>query len=210
MRPGGQPAVWGGSPAWQALLGQPGLWRMGRGARYALALGALAVLVLAVMAPAPRPAEAEQQFKVWRSPQFGLRLSHPTTWNVVEQRADPERGDVLILGNETSALLVGLLHDTRTPREMAEDLVQTQKEQTPDLAVVESSETAAGSVLMFLQYTIRPDSDAAMLIDEKVLLGTLQAGTSTITLRGMVPDRADVAGQFEEIENIIGTLSPDR
>jgi len=26
----------------------------------------------------------------------------------------------------------------------------------------------------------------------------------------MVPDRADVGGQFEEIEGIIGTLSPDR
>jgi hypothetical protein len=209
-RPGGQPAVRAFLPAWQAVLRQPGVWRMGRGASYVLALSALAVLVLAVMAVAPRAAEAEQQFKVWRSPQFGLRLSHPTTWNVVEERADPERGDVLILGNETSALLVGLLHDTRTPRQMAEDLVQTQKEQTPDLAVVQSSETSAGSVLMFLQYTIRPGSESAMLIDEKVLLGTLQAGTSTITLRGMVPDRADVAGQFDEIEGIIGTLSPDR
>jgi hypothetical protein len=63
---------------------------------------------------------------------------------------------------------------------------------------------------MFLQYTIRPDSDAAMLIDEKVLLGTLQAGSSTITLRGMVPDRADVASEFEAIEAIISTLSPDQ
>jgi hypothetical protein len=173
-------------------------------------LALLGLLVLAIVAVVPRAAEADQQFKVWRSPQFGLRLSHPTSWNVVEERADLERGDVLILGNETSALLVGLLHDTRTPRQMAEDLIQTQKEQTPDLAVVQSSETSAGSVLMFLQYTIRPGSDAAMLIDEKVLLGTLQAGSSTITLRGMVPDRADVGGQFDEIEGIIQTLSPDR
>ena len=206
----GQPAVRGFFPDWHAVLVQPGVWRMGRAARYVLGLGALAVLVLAVVAVVPRAAGAEQQFQVWRSPQFGMRLSHPTSWTVVEERADPERGDVLILGNETSALLVGLLHDTRTPRQMADDLILSQKEQTPDLAVVQSSETSAGSVLMFLQYTIRPGSDAAMLIDEKVLLGTLRAGTSTITLRGMVPDRADVDGQFEEIEGIIGTLSPDR
>jgi len=93
---------------------------------------------------------------------------------------------------------------------MAEDLIQTQKEQTPDLAVVQSSETSAGSVLMFLQYTVSPGSDAAMLIDEKVLLGSLQAGASTITLRGMVPDRANVESEFEQIETIISTLSPDR
>ena len=83
-------------------------------------------------------------------------------------------------------------------------------ESTPDLAVVQSSETGAGSVLMFLQYTVSPGSDAAMLIDEKVLLGSLQAGTSTITLRGMVPDRANVESEFEQIETIISTLSPDR
>ena len=95
---------------------------------------------------------------------------------MVEEHNDPERGDVLILGNETSALLVGLLHDTRTPRQMALDLVQTQKEATPDLAVVQSEETSAGSVLMFLQYTIHPQSASAMLIDEKALLGTLEPG----------------------------------
>jgi len=210
MRPGDRPAARGDISAWWALVAEPAVWRMGRGARYVLGLGVLAVLVLAAVTLTPKSAEAEQQFQVWRSTQFGLSLSHPTTWTVVEQRADPERGDVLILGNETSALLVGLLHDTRSPRQMAEDLVQSQKEQTPDLAVVQSSETPAGSVLMFLQYTIRPGSDEATLIDEKVLLGTLRAGTSTITLRGMVPDRADVAVQFEEIESIIGTLSPDR
>jgi hypothetical protein len=220
MRPGGQPAVQGCIPAVQAVLGRAcssivsGRGRTpltGRG-RVLLAVLSLALVVLTVMAAtaaAPIGAEAQQQFQVWRSPQFGMRLSHPTSWVVVEERADPERGDVLILGNETSALLVGLLHDTRTPRQMAEDLIQTQKEQTPDLAVVQSSETSAGSVLMFLQYTIRPDSDAAMLIDEKVLLGTLQTGSSTITLRGMVPDRANVASEFEEIESIISTLSPD-
>jgi hypothetical protein len=116
---------------------------------------------------------------------------------------------VLILGNETSALLVGLLHDTRTPRQMALDLIQAQKEQTPDLAVVETEETSSGSVLMFLQYTIHPDSASAMLIDEKALLGTLEPGVSTITLRGMVPDRSDVESEFEQIESIIGTLGPD-
>jgi len=49
-----------------------------------------------------------------------------------------------------------------------------------------------------------------MLIDEKALLGSLEPGVSTVTLRGMVPDRADVESQFEQIEGIIGTLSPDR
>jgi hypothetical protein len=130
------------------------------------------------------------------------------TWNVVEQRSDPERGDVVILGNETSALLVGILHDTRSPRQMADDHVQVQKEATPDLAVIESSETESGSVLMFLQYTINPYTDTAMLIDEKALVGTYQPGASTITLRGMVPDRSDVESQFEQIESIIGTLAP--
>jgi len=195
MRPGGQPATRGIFPAWQAVPG-------------ALVL---ASLVLVLLLAQPMTAQAEtQQFQTWRSTQFGLRLSHPTSWAVTEERTDPERGDVLILGNDTSALLVGLLHDTRTPQQMADDLIQTQKEQTPDLAVVQSSETATGSVLMFLQYTIRPDSDSAMLIDEKVLLGTLRAGVSTITLRGMVPDRVDVDSQFDEIEGIIGTLTPDR
>jgi hypothetical protein len=170
----------------------------------------LAVLLLAACLALPRTALAQQQMQVWRSTQFGLKLTHPSTWTVTEERSDPERGDVLILGNDTSALLVGLLHDTRTPQEMADDLVQSQKEQTPDLAVVQSQDTAAGSKLMFLQYTIRPGTDQALLIDEKVLLGTLQAGSSTITLRGMVPDRADVESQFEEIEEIISTLSPDR
>src|SRR5262249_61213729 len=94
-----------------------------------------------------------------------------------------------------------------TPDEMADDLVMSQKEQTPDLAVVQQEEPSAGSVLMFLQYTIHPQSATAMLIDEKALVGTLQAGTSTITLRGMVPDRADVDGQFDQIEHIISTLS---
>jgi hypothetical protein len=174
----------------------------------ALVLAAAAVLVL--VAAVPAAAEAQEQFHVWRSPQFGLSLSHPVTWNVVEERNDPERGDVLILGNETSALLVGLLHDTRTPRQMALDLVQSQKEATPDLAVVQSEETSSGSVLMFLQYTIHPQSESAMLIDEKALLGSLEPGMSTITLRGMVPDRADVETEFEQIESIIGTLSPNR
>jgi hypothetical protein len=178
----------------------------GRGLTLLLAAAA----VLALVAALPAAAEAQEPFHVWRSPQFGLSLSYPGSWSVIEERSDPERGDVLILGNETSALLVGLLHDTRTPRQMALDLVQTQKETTPDLAVVQSDETSAGSVLMFLQYTIHPQSASAMLIDEKALLGALEPGTSTITLRGMVPDRADVESQFEQIESIIGTLSPDR
>ena len=123
--------------------------------------------------------------------------------------SDPERGDVLILGNETSALLVGLLHDTRTPRQMSDDLILSQKEQTPDLAVVQSETTAAGSILMFLQYTVHAGTDAAILVDEKALVGTLQPGSSTITLRGMVPDRANVEVEFEQLESIIGTLGPD-
>jgi hypothetical protein len=169
-----------------------------------------AALVLAVLAAIPAAAESQAQFQVWRSPQFGLALSYPVAWTVSEEQSDPERGDVLILGNETSALLVGLLHDTRTPRQMALDLIQTQKEATPDLAVVQSEDTSAGSVLMFLQYTIHPQSSTAMLIDEKALLGSLEPGVSTITLRGMVPDRADVESEFEQIEGIIRTLAPDR
>lgn len=168
------------------------------------------VLLLAIVSALPAVAEAQPQFSVWKSTQFGLMLSYPTQWSIVEEQVDPERGDVLILGNETSALLVGLLHDTRTPRQMSLDLVQSQKTSTPDLAVVSSEETSAGSILMFLQYTIHPQSATAMLIDEKALLGTLEPGRSTITLRGMVPDRAEVEDQFEQIENIIGTLSPDR
>lgn len=175
-----------------------------------LALLLAAAVALAIVAALPAAVAAQEQFRVWRSPQFGLSLAHPVTWSVVEEQSDPERGDVLILGNETSALLVGLLHDTRTPRQMALDLIQTQKETTPDLAVVQTEETAAGSVLMFLQYTIHPQSASAMLIDEKALLGSLEPGRSTITLRGMVPDRADVESEFEQIEGIIGTLSPDR
>jgi len=168
------------------------------------------ILTVALLAALPAAAEAQEQFHVWQSPQFGLTLAFPLTWNLTEQQSDPDRGDVVILGNEVSALLVGLLHDTRSPRQMAEDLVQTQKEATPDLAVVQSEETSAGSVLMFLQYTIHPQSATAMLIDEKALVGSLEEGTSTITLRGMLPDRADVEGQFDQIEHIIGTLSPVR
>lgn len=170
----------------------------------------LVAATLAVVAARPLVSEAQPQFQVWRSPQFGLTLAHPTTWTVVEERSDPERGDVLILGNETSALLVGLLHDTRTPREMASDLIEMQKEATPDLAVIQSEETSSGSILMFMQYTIHAGTDSAMLIDEKALLGTLRAGSATITLRGMVPDRADVEAEFEQIESIIGTLAPER
>lgn len=187
-----------------------GLRRSGRGPDRRLTLVLAAALVLAVLAAIPAAAESQEQFRVWRSPQFGLVLSYPVTWTVSEEQSDPERGDVLILGNETSALLVGLLHDTRAPRQMAVDLVQTQKEATPDLAVVQSEDTSAGSVLMFLQYTIHPQSSTAMLIDEKALLGSLEPGASTITLRGMVPDRADVESEFEQIEGIIRTLAPDR
>ena len=168
----------------------------------------LAVALLLAFAAAT-PAAA-QGFGTWRSAQFGLTIGFPTTWTITEERSDPERGDVVILGNDVSALLIGLLHDTRSPREMALDLVQTQKEATPDLAVVQSTETAAGSVIMFMQYTIHPQSAAAMLIDEKALLGTLQRGSSTVMIRGMVPDRADVEAQFEEIESIIATMAPVR
>ena len=177
-------------------------------ARLRLLLGS--VLLVALLAGLPAAADADEQFRVWQSPQFGLTLAFPTTWNLTDQQSDPDRGDVAILGNDVSALLVGLLHDTRTPRQMADDLVMAQKEATPDLAVVQQEETSAGSVLMFLQYTIHPQSATAMLIDEKALVGTLESGTSTITLRGMVPDRADVEGQFDQIEHIIGTLSPAR
>jgi hypothetical protein len=166
------------------------------------------VVLVALLAGLPAAADADEQFHVWQSPQFGMTLAYPTTWNLTDEQSDPDRGDVAILGNDVSALLVGLLHDTRTPRQMADDLVLAQKESTPDLAVVQQEETSAGSILMFLQYTIHPQSATAMLIDEKALVGSLEAGSSTITLRGMVPDRADVEGQFDQIEHIIGTLSP--
>lgn len=166
------------------------------------------VLLLALLTSLPAAADADEQFHVWQSPQFGMTLAYPTTWAITDQQSDPDRGDVAILGNDVSALLVGLLHDTRSPHQMADDLVLAQKATTPDLAVVQQEETSAGSVLMFLQYTIHPQSATAMLIDEKALVGTLEAGTSTITLRGMVPDRSDVEGQFDQIEHIIGTLSP--
>jgi hypothetical protein len=178
-----------------------------RGRRWPTLIAVAVLSLLLVMTT--EEAQAQAEFAVWRSPQFALSLSYPPTWTVVEERSDPERGDVLILGNETSALLVGLLHDTRTPRQMSDDLILSQKEQTPDLAVVQSETTAAGSILMFLQYTVNPGSDAAMLVDEKALVGTLKPGSSTITLRGMVPDRADVEEQFEQLESIIGTLGPD-
>lgn len=168
----------------------------------------LLAVILSTVTPAA--AQARQATNVWRSPQFGLSLSSPDGWQIVEQRSDPERGDVVILGNETSALLVGLLHDTRTPREMADDLVLAQKTTTPDLAVLQSEVTATGAVLMFMQYTIQPHTDGAMLIDEKALVGALQPGASTITVRGMVPDRANVEAEFAQIEAMIGTLQSDR
>ena len=210
MRAGGQPDGRGSLPAGQAAIARVAALAASRAAALALALALIGVVGLAFAVSRPSPAQAEQQFGVWRSSQFGMSLAHPTTWNVVEDRSDPDRGDVVILGNETSALLVGLLHDGRTPHEMAEDLIQSQKAQTPDLAVVQSTETSAGSVLMFLQYTINSGTDTATLIDEKALVGSLQAGTSTITLRAMVPDRANVESELEQAESIIGTLSPDR
>src|SRR5215211_2779406 len=149
MQADDRPGVRGSTPAGQAVVARVAGLASRRAAVYALAL--VAVLGLAFLVTRPSPAQAEPQFGVWRSSQFGMSVSHPKTWNVVEQRSDPDRGDVVIFGNETSALLVGLLHDARTPHEMAEDLIQSQKAQTPDLAVVQSSETSTGSVLMFLQ-----------------------------------------------------------
>ena len=173
----------------------------------ALAATLASALLFAVATAVPA---AAQPFGTWHSTQFGLTIGFPTTWTIIEQQSDPERGDVVILGNDVSALLVGLLHDTRSPREMALDLVQSQKEATPDLAVIQSTDTAAGSVILFMQYTIHPRTAAAMLIDEKALLGTLESGRSTVMIRGMVPDGADVEAQFEEIESIIATMSPVR
>ena len=190
-------------PVWPGRPGLPvGLSRFWR--------AVLALTAVALVAALPAAVQAQESISVWRSPQFGMKLDYPPGWSVVEQRSDPLRGDVVILGNETSAVLIGLLHDTRTPREMADDLVLAQKEATPDLAVVQRNVTETGSVLMFLQYTIHPHTDTAMLIDEKALVGQLQPGVSTITVRGMVPDRADVEGQFEVIERMIGTLATDR
>jgi hypothetical protein len=170
----------------------------------------LAMVAVMLATAMPASVRAQEMTNVWRSPQFGLKLVHPTGWNITEQRSDPERGDVVILGNETSALLVGLLHDTRTPNEMADDLVLAQKATTPDLAVLQQNVTETGAILMFMQYTIQPHTDTAMLIDEKALVGALQPGISTITVRGMVPDRANVETEFEQIETMIGSLQPDR
>jgi hypothetical protein len=199
-----------------ASLGRVGL-RRARAAAGAVQAWHLIVALLGVVLSAavfqsvrPATAQAQDTITVWRSPQFGLKLDLPAGWRVVEQRTDPERGDVVIVGNETSALLIGLLHDTRTPREMADDLVVSQKMQTPDLAVIESSVTETGAVLMFLQYTIQPGTDGSMLIDEKALVGQLEPGVSTVTVRGMVPDRANVEAEFAQIESMIGTLVPER
>ena len=170
----------------------------------------MAIMSLILVMAIPVAVRAQEATRVWRSPQFGLKLVQPAGWNITEQRSDPERGDVVILGNETSALLVGLLHDTRTPHEMADDLVLAQKSATPDLAVLQSNVTETGAILMFMQYTIQPHTDAAMLIDEKALVGALQPGRSTITVRGMVPDRANVVDEFEQIETMIGSITPDR
>ena len=170
----------------------------------------LAIMSLVLVMAIPVAVRAQETTKVWRSPQFGLKLAQPAGWNITEQRSDPERGDVVILGNDTSALLVGLLHDTRTPHEMADDLVLAQKSATPDLAVLQSNVTETGAILMFMQYTIQPHTEAAMLIDEKALVGALQPGISTITVRGMVPDRANVVDEFEQIEMMIGSITPDR
>lgn len=175
----------------------------------ALALVLTASVAVAVQGVSSR-AQAQELTNVWRSPNFGLKLEYPDGWAITEQRSDPGRGDVVILGNETSALLVGLLHDTRTPIEMADDLVLAQKQATPDLAVLQSDVTETGAILMFMQYTIQPHTDAATLIDEKALVGALQPGVSTITVRGMVPDRANVEAEFELIEAMIGSLTPDR
>ncbi|MGE3272346.1 MAG: hypothetical protein AB7P40_26595 [Chloroflexota bacterium] len=182
----------------------PSVWQS-RGWRAGIAL-----MILILVAAVPTAVQAQEAIKVWRSSQFGMKLDYPAGWSVVEQRTDPVRGDVVILGNETSAVLIGLLHDTRSPSEMADDLVLAQKAATPDLAVVQQNVTETGSVLMFLQYTIHPHTDTAMLIDEKALVGNLQPGVSTITVRGMVPDRVDVEAEFEQIETMIGTLAPDR
>lgn len=182
-----------------------------RNQHYASLAGLVAIVACALMlAVAPVMPASAQSFGTWQSAQFGLTLGYPTTWSLTEQQSDPERGDVVILGNETSALLIGLLHDTRTPREMALDLVQAQKDVTPDLAVLQSTDTASGSVILFMQYTIHPQSASAMLIDEKALLATMQEGASTMTIRGMVPDGANVEEQFEEIDAIVSTLSPTR
>jgi hypothetical protein len=164
-----------------------------------------AALLLAVVAAMPAAVEA-QAAGAWRSQQFSLGVSFPHHWSVVEEQSSPERGDVVILGNDTSALLIGMLWDTRSPRQMSTDLVNTQKEATPDLNVVQATETEQGSILLFMQYTIHPQSGTAMLVDEKALLGTLTPGESTITIRGMVPDKSDVDGQFQEIEDIVDTL----
>lgn len=172
--------------------------------------GLLILLAVLLVTATPAAAEAQETTTIWRSQQFGLRLAPPAGWQIIEQRSDPERGDVVIFGNETSALLVGLLHDTRTPQEMADDLVLAQKTTNPDLAVLQSEVTSTGAVLMFLQYTIKPATPEAMLIDEKALVGALDPGASTITVRGMVPDRANVEAEFAQIEEMIGSLQPDR
>jgi hypothetical protein len=163
-------------------------------------------LLVAITAALPAAAEAAAMCCAWQSERFGLGITYPVHWSVVDETSDPVRGDVVILGNDISALLIALLNDTRTPEQMAVDLVNSQKEATPDLTVLQSTESASGSVVLLLQYTLHPQTAAAMLIDEKTLLGTLRAGESTITIRGMVPDQFDVEAQFHEIEEIVNTL----
>lgn len=165
-----------------------------------------AALLISFAASVPAAVEAAPLISTWKSDRFGLGITFPSNWTIVDETSRDGRGDVVILGNEISALLVGLLYDTRTPQEMAVDLVNSQKEATPDLVVLQSTATETGSMVLLLQYTIHPQTSAAMLIDEKSLLGTLTPGESTITIRGMVPDKVDVETQFEEIEGIIATL----
>lgn len=191
----------------QALVGGLCGWRLAAALVGVTLVAAVAPLVWSTTARA-QANDAPIAATVWHSQQFGLKLELPAGWSIVEQRTDPERGDVVIVGNETSALLVGLLHDTRTPQEMADDLVISQKMQTPDLAVIQSSVTDTGAVLMFMQYTIQPGTDGSMLIDEKALVGQLEPGISTVTVRGMVPDRANIEDEFAQIEAMIGTLAP--
>ena len=97
--------------------------------RLRLVLGS--VLLLAMLAAIPAAAEAQGQFGVWQSPQFGMSLATRSTWTVTEEQSRPRAGRRRDPGQRVSALLVGLLHDTRTPRQMAADLVQSQKEATP-------------------------------------------------------------------------------
>ena len=172
------------------------------GAAMLLAVG----LLVSVALMRPSVGQTATAVSTWTSQQFGLSLTFPTTWRVTEEVSDPTRGDVVILSNDVWSLAVAFLHDTRSPRQMAADLISSQRSVSPDLKVLGSTEMASGAVVVLMQYTVGAGTSREVVVDEKALLGALRAGEATITIRGTVPDNADVEAQFYALEDIVRTM----